>query len=175
MVKTIMTARLRLRPCEPGDIDVLHQLWIDPVVRRYLWDDSAITREQAAAVVASSLEHWSTYGYGQWVMLQREHEKPIGFCGFRPAEWTPHPELLYGLAPSYWKQGLATEAVTAILQFGFETLGFDRVVAATDVPNTASVRVMEKAEMAFERRGMLNGLHTLFYSISSADFQRATR
>jgi len=165
------TARLHLRPYRLADIDALHRLWIDPAVRKYLWDDRIIPRETAAEVVAASLADWSIHGYGQWTVHVPEGHELIGFCGFRAAEETQTPELLYGLAPAYWGQGLATEAAYAVLCYGFERLGFARVWAATDPPNLASVRVMDRLGMQFDRRGTLNGLDTVFYSLSREQFK----
>ena len=160
----LSTPRLRLRPLAGGDLDAAHSLWTDPDVRRYLWDDVVIPREQAVAVLAASEADFAAHGYGLWAVCVPETGELIGFCGFRPAE-EGEPELLYGLAPRWWGQGLATEAAQAVLGYGFDTLGFERVVAATDVPNAASVRVMERLGMRFERRGELNGLDTLFYAL----------
>ena len=164
------TRRLRLRPYRLGDIDALHALWTDPDVRRYLWDGKVISRERTAETVRSSLSDWSHLHYGQWTIRLPETSELIGFCGFRPAAWCGDPELLVGLSPSYWGQGFATEAASATLQFGFETLRVPRVVAATDAPNLASVRVMERLGMPFERCGLLGGLQTLFYAVTAEDF-----
>ncbi len=49
------TNRLLLRPLSPSDLDYLHGLWTEPLVRRYLWDDQVISRDEAAAVIQASL------------------------------------------------------------------------------------------------------------------------
>jgi len=167
------TARLQLQPYRLSDIDALHQLWTDPAVRKYLWDDKIIPRETAAEVVTASLADWSMHGYGQWTIHTPESHDVIGFCGLRAAAEGEPPELLYGLAPAYWGQGLATEAALTVLRYGFERLNFARVWAVTDPPNLASVRVMERLGMQFDRRGTLNGLDTVFYSLSREQFKPA--
>ena len=52
--KELETVRLRLRPCGPKDLEPLHLLWTDPDVRRHLWDDTVIAREQAWEVIEGS-------------------------------------------------------------------------------------------------------------------------
>jgi len=74
-------------------------------------------------------------------------------------------ELLFGLSPTHWGQGFATEAAEAVIRYAFETLGVTLVHASTDVPNQASVRVMERLGMHFERQATINGLDTLFYRL----------
>jgi len=55
----IATARLILRPFAAADVDDLHRLWVDPGVRKFLWDDQVILRETAVAVVESSIESFA--------------------------------------------------------------------------------------------------------------------
>lgn len=165
----LTSVRLHLRPLASGDVDAMHQLWTDPDVRKFLWDDVVIAREQAAAAVAASITDFAERGYGLWGVWLSSTDELAGFCGFRPSE-AGVPELLYALMLDCWGCGFATEAAVTVLTYGFRSLGFARVVAATDHPNRASVRVMERLGMVFERRGLLNGLDTLFYSLSRQDF-----
>jgi RimJ/RimL family protein N-acetyltransferase len=138
-------------------------------VRKYLWDDEIIPRERAAEVAAASEADFARFGYGLWTVSDRETGGLIGFCGLRRTPPGP-PELLYGLRPSAWGKGLATESARAVLRYAFLELRLDEITAATDVPNTASARVMERLGMRFERRGVLNGLDTVFYRIDIASF-----
>jgi ribosomal-protein-alanine N-acetyltransferase len=169
----IHAPRVRLRPYTLEDVDDLYRLWTDPEVRRYLWDDVLISREQAASVVRASIACFETRGFGQWVVLPRSGERLIGFCGFRLFGDPPDEqiELLYGVAPAYWGQGLATEAARAALRFGFEECGFDRVYAGADPPNAASFRVMEKLGMSFSRRTHINGIEAIYYVLSREAFE----
>ena len=156
----LRTARLRLVPVTADDVDVLHGIWTDPDVRRFLWDDEVIDRETAAEVVEANLRDWEERGYGLW--LVHVDEEPAGFVGFRSAE--EGPELLFGFLARYWHRGYATEAAQEALRYLFES--YDFAWGATDPPNEASVRVMERLGMTFDRRGTLNGLDTVFYRIA---------
>ena len=49
-IAAIDTARLRLRPYRASDLDALHRLWTDAGVRRYLWDDRVIERDESEPV-----------------------------------------------------------------------------------------------------------------------------
>ncbi|HUP62118.1 MAG TPA: GNAT family N-acetyltransferase [Thermoanaerobaculia bacterium] len=160
--RVIETERLRFRPATADDVDLLHRIWTDREVRRYLWDGRTIERETAAGVVEASLADWRERGYGLWVVEEEGH--PIGFAGFRSSDEDPRQELMFGFLPSHWHRGLATEAAKAAIEFAFESLRCEEIRGATDPPNEASVRVMERAGMTFERRGTLNGLDTLFFA-----------
>ena len=173
MSREIETSRLRLRPATVADLDELHRLWIDPGVRRYLWDDEVIPIEQAAAVIETSQTLFEENGYGLWVVCPREVETIIGFCGYLFFHDPPELELVYGIRTAEWGKAFATEAARAMIRHGFEELSFNRIQASTDAPNQASVRVMEKAGMTFDKRTLTNGLDTIYYSITREAFQQS--
>src|SRR5262245_44417418 len=160
---SIHTSRLRVRPYRENDLDALHALWTDPQVRRYLWDDRVIERTLAAEVMRGSIASTAAEGFGHWAVCPTGGDALIGFCGLRRLDDGPDVELLYGLAPAYWHRGLATEAARAMLRFGFGQLGFARIFALTDAPNTASVAVMQRLGMSFECRLIYHGLDTVQY------------
>jgi len=61
-------------------------------------------------------------------------------------------EVWYKLLPAYWNNGYATEALTAIVNFGFVHLTLHRIEAGCAVDNAASIRVLEKVGMLNEGR-----------------------
>lgn len=164
------TPRLALRPCTTSDIDALHNLWTSPQVRKYLWDDVVITKEQAAEVVASSIEDFSQSGFGHWIVTLREQSDLIGWCGLRQFEEGAKIEILYGILPEFWGQGLAVEASRAILHYGFSVLELEKIHAGTDPPNLASIRVLEKLGMRFDKQTNINGLDAIYYVMTKTDF-----
>lgn len=167
------TSRVRLRPISSDDVDALHALWTDPDVRRYLWDDRIIPRETVEDIVAQSLATFESDGFGFFALeLQDQRESGlIGFCGHRRAEDAGGQiELLYGIHPTHWGEGLVAEAANEVLRFGFESCDFDRVIAATDTPNQQSVRVLQKLGMTFDCRREFHGLDTVFYSMTRSEF-----
>ena len=168
--KSIETERLRLYPFTLDDVDRLHQLFIDPGVRKYLWDDEVISKEIAKEIIEKSVAMSEEDGKGLWSVLTRESDELIGFCGFWFFHEPPQLEILYGIAPSHWGQGIATEAAKAMMSYGFEELRFDCIIASTDAPNLASVRVMQRIGMTFQKRELTNGLDTIYYMMSRENF-----
>jgi ribosomal-protein-alanine N-acetyltransferase len=103
-------------------------------------------------------------GIGPWGLELKGISRVVGNCGF------PHindrcGEINYYVVPQCRSQGLASEAVMAILEFGFKDLGLRRIQARCAIDNVASERVMQKAGMRFER--VLR--HGLFASRNSCD------
>ena len=58
--------------------------------------------------------------------------------------------MYYNLLPEYWGKGYATEAVRAVLKFGFTVLKLHRMEAGCAVGNIASIRVLKKVGMQME-------------------------
>ncbi len=167
----IETARLQLRPLAAEDLDAIHGIWVEPEVRRYLWDDERIPRERAEAVLAGSVESFESRGFGNWAVIHKENGELIGFCGFRSLEDEPEIELLYGISTPYWGMGLATEAARAAIRYGFEEVGFDRILGITDTENLASRRVLEKIGMKFEKHISREGRDETHYEIRREEFR----
>jgi ribosomal-protein-alanine N-acetyltransferase len=170
----IETERLRLRPLVIRDLDELHRLFTDPDVRRYLWDNEVIPIQQTQWVIRESLRLFRTEGIGLWGIRPRKGADFLaGFCGFWYFRDPPELEILFGIAPSRWGRGFATEATRAILRYGFDHKGFDSIAGSADAPNTVSLRVMEKTGMKVEKKARLKRFDTVFYRIQREDFPAA--
>jgi RimJ/RimL family protein N-acetyltransferase len=167
----IETDRLRLRPFAAEDLDALHRLWNDPQMRKFLWDDTAVDREQTAAEIERSCMSFVEHGFGYWLVSTRSQPSVLGFCGLRHCGDPPEVEVLYGIDSMQWKLGLATEAAAAVLRYGFESLALERILAGADAPNAASFRVMEKLGMHFLRRTGEGDGAILHYAVSRQDFR----
>jgi RimJ/RimL family protein N-acetyltransferase len=74
----------------------------------------------------------------------------IGTMGLHVDDVHQHAEVGYWIGVPYWNQGYATEALTRLIQFGFKTVGLQRIFAQYFADNPASRRVMEKSGMNYE-------------------------
>lgn len=173
------TNRLLLQPFAQSDLAYLHELWTEPLVRRFLWDDLVISREQAEEVIKASQESFNQFRFGFWRVDLKTIASPIGFCGLRHFSnshaGTDRVEILYGLNPNYWGNGFAIEAAQRILHFGFAELGLRQIFAGADSPNKAPFRVMEQLGMCFDHETEMNGLSTCYLVMTrEAYFTRQT-
>jgi RimJ/RimL family protein N-acetyltransferase len=149
MLPKLTTPRLGLRQATSADLDALWALWTDAQVRRFLWDNRIITRERAAAFLASCQVHVDR-GLGLWMLRLNQEESIVGCAGLLPVgaaqQFAPDLagliEPIVALSPAYWRQGLAAEALRAVIGHGFATLRVPQVVAIVDEPNIASHRLM---------------------------------
>jgi RimJ/RimL family protein N-acetyltransferase len=161
MTCVLETNRLQLRPCQIEDVQLVHALWTIDRVRYFLFDNRVISSDEAHSFVEDSVANFEQYGYGLWLIFERNIDSLIGFAGFlRSEEGTPR--LIYGVHPDRWGYGYATEAAKGVLSYALETLSLPKVRADVDEPNIASVRVLEKLGMRQIGREVVNE-HPLLY------------
>lgn len=159
------TKRLTFRDWELDDVDAFHAICSDPRVMEHVGDSQTWSREQAQQFIQRAIALSETTGFCQWPLIFRESSLLIGFCGFVNSD--EGAEIGWRLAPDYWGQGLATEAARAVVRHGFETLGFQRIIATVQTENRASIRVVEKLGMTLERSFQRNGREVLVFSMEN--------
>ena len=145
------TSRLVLRKLELADVDDMYGYASDPEVTRYVTWDAHISRENTLGYLKFLQQRYKTDRCLVWGVVLKENNKLIGTCDYVRIDNTSKCGILgYALAREYWNQGLMSEAVRAIIDFGFEVLDLNRIEAHCMVANLASERVMQKTGMTFE-------------------------
>lgn len=165
----VETARLQLRLFTLADLDNLATLLSDGDVMRYVGDGQPASREEAAEALQSIMRHWEKHGFGRWAVIDKETRAFIGFGGLRSLLGSP--EVVYHFAKSHWGRGLATELARASLRYGFEEHHFDRILAVAKPENAASIRVMERVGMRYERHTNYHNIEVIQYGIGRAGFE----
>lgn len=175
MTLHLETSRLWLRPLGLADAENLHQLWTEPAVRKYLWDDQIISRDTVTEVIEASEKSFAECGFGFWTLTGKENTETLGFCGLRHFQEDgtsdSQVELMYGLSTTRWGKGLATEAAQRVMRYGFEEVGLDAIYAGADPPNERSFRVMENLGMKFLRLTAVGGVTAIYYILHRDQFQ----
>ena len=151
----LQTQRLVLRDFREEDWRDAHIYGSDPEVVKYL-PFGPNTEEETKAFIAREIarQKESPRLFYDFALETRQDHKVIGSCSINftvPAD--KEAMIGYVLNRNYWNQGYVTEALRAVVAFGFEQLGLHRIIASCDPENTGSYRVMEKAGM--QREGYL--------------------
>lgn len=152
----LTTDRLALRPFRPRDHARLVHLFREPSVRRYLLDDEIVSDEWVRDEIAASERRFAGSSLGLWTLRLRGAEATgtdeiVGFAGFREFWDPPVLELTYGLDPRVVGRGFATEAARAVCDYGLGSGRLAEVRAAVDLPNEASIRVLERLGLRMVR------------------------
>jgi RimJ/RimL family protein N-acetyltransferase len=120
-------------------------------------------RAHAERTVGRSAGAFAAQGYGLWFMHRAGRDEPVGWCGLKDGENPARPELMYGLAVGARGEGLATEAVRALVAHAFSLPGVEAVWGAARPENEASLRVMARAGMTCEGTRTLDGQAYVVY------------
>jgi ribosomal-protein-alanine N-acetyltransferase len=150
----LYTPRLVLRQIRLSDAPAVFDLLADAEVARYYDADPFTHITQANQLV----EFWaSAFGRRQvirWGIARRGDGRLIGTCGYYGLHaWHSRAALGYELAHEHWRQGIMTEALQAVIAFGFEQAGLNRIQADVMPANRASVGLLEK--LGFANEGLL--------------------
>jgi ribosomal-protein-alanine N-acetyltransferase len=166
MAPTLETDRLHLRPVAADDFARFTALYGDPEVMRFIGRRGALTPAEVRERLDFMIDHWRRHGFGMWSLFHKPDGAFVGRCGMRYMDDTTEVELGYTLARRYWGQGFATEASRAAVSYAFGVLKVDRLVAIADPANAASVNVMKKLGMTFERVGHYYGTPCVLYAMA---------
>lgn len=146
----LLTQRLRLRPYRTQDAQAMFDHWAgDPEVTQYLtWGphrDVKVTQ----AIIDMWVEGYASPTVYRWG-IEKDGELVGDISVTRWKEDDEWCEIGYCLSRRCWNQGLMTEALSRVLTFLFDTVGFHRVQIRHDAQNPASGRVMQKCGMTYE-------------------------
>lgn len=149
---TVMeTPRLRLRRMSRRDVRDMYEYASIPDVSKYLLWRAHQSQEHTKRYIDYVVSLYRSGEFFDFAVEYRENGKMIGTCGFAAIdEKNDCAEVGYVLSPDYWGKGIASEALNAMLRFGFCDLEINRIEARYMTENTASRRVMEKCGMTFE-------------------------
>jgi len=148
------TQRFLLRAITLDDAADILRIMSDLRVTRYFGALPMTTLDQAQQRVQAIQTAFQEQSGVRWAISNRANGRLIGTGGF----WRllkPHfrAEIGYELAPEWWGQGVMTEAVGAMLEFGFSRMGLHSVEAQIHPANSGSRRVLEK--LGFVQEGYM--------------------
>jgi len=167
----IETERLILRGMREEDTEAFLRIFSDPVAMQYF--GVIFDRARMEAWVRDNLEHQAKYGFSLLSVVLKDSDEVIGDCGLETTEI--EGELVVGVGfdfrREYWNRGYATEAATAVLDYGFTEFGFDKISGWIDPDNVASRRVAEKIGMRREKFVLRGSKKYALYAISREDWE----
>lgn len=147
----VTTERLVLRRIRASDVDDIYAYAQDPDVARYTSWAPHTSPDETRQFVRRNLDAYLEKRVANWGIELRAERKIIGTGGY--GWWNPEQssaEIGYAIGRPYWRQGLMTEAVRAMIDFGFNRMALNRIVIRMDPRNIGSWRVAEKCGCRFE-------------------------
>ncbi len=175
----IETERLILRRFTIDDADSMFTNWAsDNEICKYMRWTRHVNKEETKEKISSWVAFYSKKSFYQWAITLKGNDEPIGAIGlFVVNEFDLCGDVGYCISKKSWGQGIATEALRAVLNFAFEIVRFNRIETYHSINNPASGRVMEKSGMIFEGlarqkyKSICGFENSNMYSILKEDFK----
>lgn len=153
----LQTQRLIVREMTEEDLDALYRIYAQPGIEEVM-DGLSEDREEERAYIRAYIERaYPFYGFGLWMITEKESCRCVGRAGFFMREGFDDPELGFIIAREAQRKGYCLEACGAMLEYGFRELGFGQVQALVAEGNNASLAVCRKLGGLVEKRIVWKG------------------
>lgn len=148
----LKTERLILRPLTTDDAAFILRLLNEPSFIQNIGNRHVRTLEDACAYIMNGpVKSYEKNGFGLWAIVLKETNEAIGMCGLIKRDNLEDVDIGYALLPGFWSRGYAVEAARATKEYARDVIGLKRLVAIVDPLNEASIRVLEKIGLRYEK------------------------
>ena len=146
------TERLLLREFDSGDADFMFELLNTPNWIKYIGDRKVKTLDDARKYLESgALASYRKYGFGFWMVELKFVRVPIGTCGLVKREALDDVDIGFAFLPDFEGMGYGYESAMATLDYAKKELKLKRVVAITVKFNEASIGLLNKIGLKYEK------------------------
>jgi RimJ/RimL family protein N-acetyltransferase len=151
-VTILETERLILRELTTNDAEFIFELLNEPSFIQNIGDRHIRTLDDARAyIVNGPVASYAKNGFGLYLIVLRETGESIGMCGLIKRDGLEDVDIGYALLPRFWSKGYAVDAGRATKTYAKDVIGLKRIVAIVDPANEASIRVLEKIGLRYEK------------------------
>jgi RimJ/RimL family protein N-acetyltransferase len=151
-MRVLETNRLVLRWLTIDDAEFIFDLLNQASFLHYIGDKGIRTIEDARKyILTGPIASYERFGFGLYLAELKQTQISIGICGLLKRESLEDVDVGFAFLPQFWGQGYAFESAAAVLKYGRDALGLDRIVAITSPDNQASIRVLNKLGFNFQR------------------------
>ena len=148
----IETDRLRMGAITVDEADLMLAIWNDPAFVRNVGDRGIRTLTEAKEAVAGGAQRlFEDYGYGPYWMSLKSDGSMIGICGLFKRDNLEHPDIGFAVLPDWIGQGYAGEAALAVLDYTRDELQLPVLTAIVSPGNAASIGLIRKLGLSYER------------------------
>lgn len=158
------TDRLALREMTEADLDFLYELQADDEAARFLDALDSDREVQRQKLTAYRQQMYGFYGFGIWIVIEKESGRPVGRAGLQMRDGFEEPELGFAVLKKYRGKGYAGEACRAVLAYAESELELKKIRVVVDWENAKSRRLCEKLGFVVDNLLEMDGRKWIFYS-----------
>jgi ribosomal-protein-alanine N-acetyltransferase len=146
----VKTEEIVMRKVKPEDV-VFYNTLSDPQTSLYEFWEPHRTYEDTLEFLSRIFTKYENGVYCDWTVTRRSDGEPLGMISFHDIfPLHARADIGFWIVKKYRNMGYATKAAKAMIEYGFSSLGFERIQALCATENAASVKVLEKAGMKRE-------------------------
>ena len=151
-MNVLETDRLVIRKFSTDDAEFILELLNEPSFLHFIGDKGVRTLADAREyILQGPMASYELHGFGLYLTVLKEGAVPIGMCGLLKRESLADVDIGFAFLPGFWSRGYALESAQAVKIYGLNTLGLKRIVAITNPDNLASIKLLEKIGLKYER------------------------
>ncbi|MDE7071532.1 MAG: GNAT family N-acetyltransferase [Clostridia bacterium] len=150
--QTIETNRLILRRFQDNDAQSMYNNWVSSDdVTKYLTWQSYKSVDEAKERINFLKENYFNDNFYDWAIVLKEIGEPIGSIGVVDIKENINTvHIGYCIGKKWWRQGITSEALSAVIDFLFDKVEVDRIESRHNILNVNSGKVMQKCGMKYE-------------------------
>lgn len=163
------TKRLFLRKLKDYDVEEIFKMRSDVEIMRFIREPQT-KKEESRKWIEMISERWDDEKIGFCGVIEKETKRFVGWCGLWRLKETKEIEVGYAINKDFWGKGYASESAKGCLEYGFNELNLDKIVAVADPENIASQNVMKRIGMKYAGIGNFYDSVLVKYRILRKDF-----
>jgi len=164
------TPRLILKQFCEEDAERLFELNSDPDVVKYTGEAAYTSMDEVKAGLVRNYHQYEYYRRGRLSVFEKQSGEYIGWCGLRYFPESEQTDLGYRLLKKHWGKGYATETSIACLNYGFNILHLDKIMATAMKENKASINVFNKLGLTYSHDDHCHDAPAVVYIITKEQY-----
>ncbi|AMC09889.1 acetyltransferase [Lutibacter profundi] len=158
------TQRLYLREFTDSDGFHFYQLNNNPEVIKHTGNKAFQSLNEATNFI-KNYSDYNQNGFGRWAVCLKETNEFLGWCGLKKEKG--EIDLGFRFYKKHWNKGFATEAAKACVNYGFLKLKRHKIRGRVYAENRASIQVLKKCNLKFEKQFMYDKKPAVLYTIKN--------
>ncbi len=160
----IETSRLILREITPDDAQNFYELNLNPRVIQFTGDSAFVSIDESKNFLQNYLDYQKN-GFGRWAVIEKTTNEFLGWCGLKHDSEKNETDIGFRFFEKHWNKGFATESAKACLDYGFKELQLQSIVGRAMKNNLASIKVLEKIGMSYQKEINFSGKEWVIYKM----------
>lgn len=149
--KILETERLVLREFDLDDAEFIVELLNSPGWLKFIGNKKVKTLDDAKTYLETRIKSYAEHGFGLSMVELKFISLPIGMCGLIKRDTLEDVDIGFAMLPEFARTGYGYEMASATLDYGKNVLGLERIVAITLEENKASIALLKKIGLKFEK------------------------